>query len=147
MPALLRLAPDMNSLVAVGTLAAYLFSIVATFIPNILPTGTVNVYYEAAAVIVALILLGRFLEAKAKGRTSEAIQRLVSLQAKTAHVLRDGQMVDIALDQVVADDIIIVKPGERIPVDGQVTDGKSFVDESMITGEPIPVEKASAVMW
>ena len=91
--------------------------------------------------IVALILLGRFLEAKAKGRTSEAIQRLVSLQAKTAHVLRDGQMVDIALDQVVADDIIIVKPGERIPVDGQVTDGKSFVDESMITGEPIPVEK------
>ena len=141
LPALLRLAPDMNSLVAVGTLAAYLFSIVATFIPNILPTGTVNVYYEAAAVIVALILLGRFLEAKAKGRTSEAIQRLVSLQAKTAHVLRDGQMVDIALDQVVADDIIIVKPGERIPVDGQVTDGKSFVDESMITGEPIPVEK------
>ena len=141
MPALLRLAPDVNSLVAVGTLAAYLFSIVATFIPNILPTGTINVYYEAAAVIVALILLGRFLEAKAKGRTPEAIQRLVSLQAKTAHVLRDGQMVDIALDQVVADDIIIVKPGERIPVDGQVTDGKSFVDESMITGEPIPVEK------
>ena len=98
-------------------------------------------YYEAAAVIVALILLGRFLEAKAKGRTSEAIQRLVSLQAKTAHVLRNGQMVDIAIDQVVAGDIIIVKPGERIPVDGQVTDGKSFVDESMITGEPIPVEK------
>ena len=88
LPALLRLAPDMNSLVAVGTLAAYLFSIVATFIPNILPTGTVNVYYEAAAVIVAVILLGRFLESKYKGRTSESKQRLVSLQAKTAHVLR-----------------------------------------------------------
>lgn len=141
LPALLRLAPDMNSLVAVGTLAAYLFSIVATFMPSILPAGTVNVYYEAAAVIVALILLGRFLEAKAKGRTSEAIQRLVSLQAKVAHVSRDHQIVDIPIDQVVVGDFIIVKPGERIPVDGKVVEGKSFVDESMITGEPIPVEK------
>lgn len=141
LPALLRLAPDMNSLVAVGTLAAYLFSIVATFIPNILPAGTVNVYYEAAAVIVALILLGRFLEAKAKGRTSEAIQRLVSLQAKVAHVSRNNQIVDIPIDQVVVGDFIIVKPGERVPVDGKVIEGKSFVDESMITGEPIPVEK------
>lgn len=141
LPALLRLAPDMNSLVAVGTLAAYLFSIVSTFIPRILPAGTVNVYYEAAAVIVALILLGRFLEAKAKGRTSEAIQRLVSLQAKVAHVSRDNQIVDIPIDQVVVGDFIIVKPGERVPVDGKVVEGKSFVDESMITGEPIPVEK------
>lgn len=141
LPALLRLAPDMNSLVAVGTLAAYLFSIVATFIPRILPAGTVNVYYEAAAVIVALILLGRFLEAKAKGRTSEAIQRLVSLQAKVAHISRDNQIVDIPIDQVVVGDFIIVKPGERVPVDGKVVEGKSFVDESMITGEPIPVEK------
>lgn len=141
LPALLRLAPDMNSLVAVGTLAAYLFSIVATFIPSILPAGTVNVYYEAAAVIVALILLGRFLEAKAKGRTSEAIQRLVSLQVKVAHVSRNNQIVDIPIDQVVVGDFIIVKPGERVPVDGKVIEGKSFVDESMITGEPIPVEK------
>lgn len=141
LPALLRLAPDMNSLVAVGTLAAYLFSIVATFMPSILPAGTANVYYEAAAVIVALILLGRFLEAKAKGRTSEAIQRLVSLQAKVAHVSRDNQIVDIPIDQVVVGDFIIVKPGERVPVDGKVIEGKSFVDESMITGEPIPVEK------
>ena len=141
LPALLRLAPDMNSLVAVGTLAAYLFSIVATFMPSILPAGTVNVYYEAAAVIVALILLGRFLEAKAKGRTSEAIQRLVSLQAKVAHVSRDNQIVDIPIDQVIVGDFIIVKPGERVPVDGKVIEGKSFVDESMITGEPIPVEK------
>lgn len=140
-PALFRFAPDMNSLVAVGTLAAYLFSLVATFAPQILPAGTVNVYYEAAAVIVALILLGRFLEAKAKGRTSEAIQRLVSLQAKIAHVSRNKQVVDIPIDEVVVGDFIIVKPGERIPVDGKVVDGQSFVDESMITGEPIPVEK------
>lgn len=141
LPALVRLAPDMNSLVAVGTLAAYLFSLVATFVPKLLPAGTVNVYYEAAAVIVALILLGRFLEAKAKGRTSEAIQRLVSLQAKVAHVSRDNQIVDIPIEQVLAGDFVIVKPGERIPVDGEVIEGQSFVDESMITGEPIPVEK------
>ncbi|USA54525.1 heavy metal translocating P-type ATPase [Acinetobacter sp. C32I] len=141
LPALVRLAPDMNSLVAVGTLAAYLFSLVATFTPKLLPAGTVNVYYEAAAVIVALILLGRFLEAKAKGRTSEAIQRLVSLQAKVAHVSRDNQIIDIPIEQVLAGDFVIVKPGERIPVDGEVIEGQSFVDESMITGEPIPVEK------
>lgn len=141
LPALVRLAPDMNSLVAVGTLAAYLFSLVATFAPQLLPAGTVNVYYEAAAVIVALILLGRFLEAKAKGRTSEAIQRLVSLQAKVAHVSRNHQVIDIPINQVLAGDLVIVKPGERIPVDGEVIEGQSFVDESMITGEPIPVEK------
>ncbi len=141
LPALVRLAPDMNSLVAVGTLAAYLFSLVATFAPQLLPAGTVNVYYEAAAVIVALILLGRFLEAKAKGRTSEAIQRLVSLQAKVAHVSRNHQLVDIPIEQVLTGDLVIVKPGERIPVDGEVIEGQSFVDESMITGEPIPVEK------
>lgn len=141
LPALVRLAPDMNSLVAVGTLAAYLFSLVATFAPKLLPAGTVNVYYEAAAVIVALILLGRFLEAKAKGRTSEAIQRLVSLQAKVAHVSRNHQLVDIPIEQVLTGDLVIVKPGERIPVDGEVIDGQSFVDESMITGEPVPVEK------
>lgn len=141
LPALVRLAPDMNSLVAVGTLAAYLFSLVATFAPQLLPAGTVNVYYEAAAVIVALILLGRFLEAKAKGRTSEAIQRLVSLQAKVAHVSRNHQVIDIPINQVLMGDLVIVKPGERIPVDGEVIEGQSFVDESMITGEPIPVEK------
>jgi Au+-exporting ATPase len=114
---------------------------VATFTPNLLPSGTVNVYYEAAAVIVALILLGRFLEAKAKGRTSEAIQRLVSLQAKVAHVSRHNQVIDIPIEHVVTGDLLIVKPGERIPVDGEVVEGQSFVYESMITGEPIPVEK------
>ena len=141
-PALVRLGPDMNSLVAVGTMAAFGFSMVATFAPGLLPAGTVNVYYEAAAVIVTLILLGRFLEARAKGRTSEAIQRLVKLQAKEAHVLRDGRMVDIPINDVALGDIVEVRPGERVPVDGEVTEGRSFVDESMITGEPIPVEKA-----
>ncbi len=140
-PALARLAPDMNSLVAVGTMSAYAYSVVATFAPGVLPEGTVNVYYEAAAVIVALILLGRFLEARAKGRTSEAIRRLVGLQAKVAHVVRDGRAVDIPIDQVALADVVEIRPGERAPVDGEVIEGRSFVDESMITGEPIPVEK------
>lgn len=140
-PALIRLAPDMNSLVAVGTLAAYAYSVVATFFPHVLPENTVNVYFEAAAVIVVLVLLGRFLEARAKGRTSEAIKRLISLQPKIAHVSRDGQLVDIPIAEVSLNDVVEVRPGERIPVDGEVIDGRSFVDESMITGEPIPVEK------
>lgn len=140
-PALFRLAPDMNSLVAVGTLAAYAYSLVATFMPNVLPEGTVNVYYEAAAVIVTLILLGRFLEARAKGRTSLAIQRLVGLQAKVAHVVRADNLVDIPISEVAQGDIVEVRPGERVPVDGLVLEGQSYVDESMITGEPIPVEK------
>lgn len=142
-PALLRLTPDMNSLVAVGTLAAYAYSVVATFVPSWLPAGTVNVYYEAAAVIVALILLGRYLEARARGRTSEAIKRLVGLQAKHAHVLKDGRLVDLPIDQVKTGDHVEVRPGERVPVDGEVIDGRSFVDESMISGEPIPVEKTA----
>jgi Au+-exporting ATPase len=140
-PALVRLAPDMNSLVSVGTLAAFAYSLVATFIPHLLPAGTVNVYYEAAAVIVALVLLGRYLEARAKGRTSEAIKRLVGLQSKTARVRRGDALVEVPIAEVLAGDIIEVRPGERIPVDGEVTEGKSFVDESMITGEPIPVSK------
>ncbi len=142
-PALARLAPDMNSLVAVGTSAAYAYSLVATFAPGLLPAGTVNVYYEAAAVIVALILLGRFLEARAKGRTSEAIKRLVGLQARVAHVAREGRFVDIPADEVAPSDVVEVRPGERAPVDGEVIAGRSFVDESMITGEPIPVEKTA----
>ncbi len=142
-PALVRLAPDMNSLVAVGTAAAFGYSAVATFAPGLLPAGTVNVYYEAAAVIVALILLGRFLEAQAKGRTSEAIQRLVKLQAKVAHIVREGGTMDVPIREVVLGDVLQVRPGERVPVDGEVTEGRSFVDESMITGEPIPVEKTA----
>lgn len=140
-PALVRGAPDMNSLVVLGTSAAWGYSVIATFFAHILPSGTANVYYEAAAVIVTLILLGRFLEARAKGRTSQAIKRLVGLQAKTARVRRDGQFIEIAIDEVQPGDVVEVRPGERIPVDGEVLEGESYVDESMITGEPIPVSK------
>lgn len=140
-PALLRLAPDMNSLVALGTVAAYGYSLVATFASGILPAGTANVYYEAAAVIVTLILLGRFLEAKAKGRTSEAIKRLVGLTPKTARIVRAGTVIEIPLAQVSAGDLVQVRPGEKVPVDGDVIEGSSYVDESMITGEPVPVLK------
>jgi P-type Cu+ transporter len=140
-PALLRVAPDMNSLVSLGTAAAYGYSVVATFIPKVLPQGTANVYFEAAVVIVTLILLGRTLEARAKGRTSQAIKRLVGLQAKTARVERNGKTIEIALDQVTTGDFVLVRPGEKIPVDGEVVEGTSYVDESMITGEPVPVSK------
>lgn len=140
-PALLRLAPDMNSLVAVGTLAAYCYSVIATFMPQLLPKGTVHVYYEAAAVIISLILIGRLLEAKAKGRTSQAIKRLVQLQVSHARVRRDDQLIEIPIEQVQTNDLISILPGERIPVDGVVVEGSSYIDESMITGEPIPVKK------
>ncbi|UNT63773.1 copper-translocating P-type ATPase [Acinetobacter towneri] len=140
-PALLRFAPDMNSLVAVGTLAAYSFSLVATFMPQLLPEGTVHVYYEAAAVIISLILLGRYFEAKAKGRTSQAIQHLIGMQAKTARIHRDGQIIEVPVAEVSSNTIVEIRPGERIPVDGEVVEGHSYIDESMITGEPVPVAK------
>ena len=140
-PALLRGTPDMNSLVAVGASAAYAFSIVATFFPRLLPAGTVNVYFEAAAVIVTLILLGRYLEARAKGRTSEAIQRLVGMQARTARVRRDGRVQEVPIAEVRPGDIVEVRPGERVPVDGELAEGESWIDESMISGEPLPVQK------
>ena len=141
-PALLHLSPDMNSLVVLGSTAAWGYSVVATFWPEVLPAGTANVYYEASAVIITLILLGRLLEARAKGRTSEAVAKLVGLQAKSARVERDGGFIEIPLDQVVAGDVVQVRPGEKLPVDGMVMTGSSFVDESMITGEPIPVAKS-----
>lgn len=140
-PALLRFAPDMNSLVAVGTLAAYGFSCVATFAPTWLPENNVNVYFESAAVIVTLILLGRYLEAKAKGRTSQAIQHLLGLQPKTARIIENGQVHEVEIAQVQLGMQLLIQPGEKIPVDATVTEGQSFVDESMITGEPIPVAK------
>ena len=140
-PALLRLAPDMNSLVTVGTLAAYLFSVIATFFPFLLPQATVHVYFEAAAVIIALILLGRYLEARAKGKTSQAIQYLIGLQPKTARVLQDGQWLDLPISEVQQDMIIEIRPGEKVAVDGVVTSGHSYVDEAMVTGEPVPVAK------
>jgi Cu+-exporting ATPase len=141
-PALRRGAPDMNSLVALGTSAAWAYSVVATFAGGLLPEGTRNVYFEAAAMIVTLILLGRFLEARAKGRTGDAIRKLLNLQVKTARVERAGKVIELPLDQIRVGDFIQVRPGERIAVDGEVTSGESFVDESMLTGEPLPVQKS-----
>lgn len=142
-PNLIRRSPDMNSLVVLGASAAFLYSMVATFTPGLLPAGADHVYYEAAAVIVTLILVGRLFEAQAKGRTSEAIKRLMTLQAKTARVERGGEALEVPIGDVRAGDVVLVRPGERVPVDGEVLDGASFVDESMITGEPIPVEKTA----
>ncbi|MGI0526571.1 heavy metal translocating P-type ATPase [Rhizobium giardinii] len=142
-PTLLRWTPDMNSLVALGTSAAWGYSVVATFFPGVLPSGTSNVYYEAAAVIVTLILLGRYLEARAKGKTSQAIKHLIGLQAKTAYVKRGEDFVEIEIGDVVLGDVVRIRPGEKVPVDGRVTDGASYVDESMITGEPLPVKKSA----
>ncbi|HMO73287.1 MAG TPA: copper-translocating P-type ATPase, partial [Paracoccaceae bacterium] len=142
LPALVRLAPDMNSLVALGTGAAWAFSMAATFAPGLLPPGTAQVYFEAAAVIVTLILLGRMLEARARGRTSQAIARLVGLQPRKARVRRAAGTQEVDLAEVDPGEVLEVRPGERIPVDGTVTEGTSWVDESMVTGEPLPVEKA-----
>ncbi|MFW2545346.1 heavy metal translocating P-type ATPase [Primorskyibacter sp. 2E107] len=141
-PALLKGAPDMNSLVAVGTGAAYLYSVVATFLPGLLPDAVRAVYFEAAAVIVVLILLGRFLEARAKGRTGAAIQKLLGLQVRTARVLKGGDSVEVSVDDLEQGDIIVIRPGERIAVDGEIVEGSSRVDESMLTGEPVPAEKS-----
>ncbi|MEX2159483.1 MAG: heavy metal translocating P-type ATPase [Dehalococcoidia bacterium] len=134
---------DMNTLIAVGTSAAYFYSVVATFWPAAIETAGVmaEVYYETAAIIIGLILLGRWLEARAKGQTSAAIKRLMGLRAKTARVVRDGSEFDVPIEDVVPGDIVIVRPGEKIPVDGTVVDGRSAVDESMLTGESLPVEK------
>ena len=140
-PALLRGAPDMNALVAMGTAAAWAYSVVALFAPGLLPAGTVNVYFEAAAVIITLILVGRLLEARARGRTSDAIRRLIRIQPRSARVRRGAEVVEIPIGDVVVGDVLEVRPGEKVAVDGEVVDGASFVDESMITGEPVPVEK------
>ncbi|MFK8036064.1 MAG: copper-translocating P-type ATPase [Hyphomicrobiales bacterium] len=142
-PALLKASPDMNSLVALGTGAAWAYSVVATFLPALLPDGVRAVYFEAAAVIVVLILLGRWLEARAKGRTGSAIQALLGLQAKTAMLVKDGKHEEISIDALRLGDVILVRPGERVPVDGEVSEGTSNVDESMITGEPLSVSKAT----
>ncbi len=144
-------AADMNTLIAVGTGAAYIYSVAATFWPGLFvaaagheavhSAGDAPVYFEAAAVIIALILLGRMLESRAKGRTGEAIRRLIGLQARTARVLRNGVEVDIPVEEVLPGDAVLVRPGEKIPVDGIVDEGASAVDESMLTGESLPVEK------
>lgn len=141
-PALLRAAPDMNSLVVLGASAAFGYSTVATFAPAVLPEGSVTVYYEAAAVIVTLILLGRWLETRARGKTGAAIKRLVGLRPDTARVERGDDVVAIPTDDVLVGDVIHLATGARVPVDGVVLRGTGFVDEAMISGEPMAVEKA-----
>jgi Cu+-exporting ATPase len=132
---------DMNTLIALGTGAAYLYSSVATFLPRLLPEGLRAVYFDTTAIIVALILMGQLLEARAKGETNEAIRKLMGLQAKTARIVRDGHEADIPIEEVLVGDTVILRPGEKVPVDGVVIEGRSSVDESMITGESIPVSK------
>jgi len=131
----------MDLLVAMGTSAAFLFSVYNGFIKNIPAGQHPHLYFEASAMLITLILLGKYFEAVAKGKTSEAIQKLMDLQATTARVIRDGDTVDIPVEQVQIDDRVVVRPGEKIPVDGEIVDGNSSVDESMLTGESIPVEK------
>ena len=133
--------PDMNSLVMIGTSAAYGYSVVATFFPGSLPAGTAHVYYEASATIITLVLLGKYFEAVAKGKTSAAIKRLLALQPGIAHVVRGGKEFDLPVEKVLVGDLLNVRPGEKIPVDGLVVEGKSFVDESMMTGESLPIQK------
>ncbi len=134
---------DMNTLIAVGTLAAYLYSAAVTFFPEFFSQGGISpkVYFDTAAIIITLILLGRYLELLAKGRASEAIKKLMKLSAKTAKVERDGKEEEIPIENVKIGDIIIVRPGEKIPVDGEIIDCYSEVDESMVTGESMPVSK------
>ncbi|MBL4941273.1 MAG: copper-translocating P-type ATPase [Colwellia sp.] len=138
---------NMDTLIALGTGTAWLYSIVVVISPTIVPEMARHVYFEASAMIIGLINLGLALEVKARGRTSEAIKRLIGLQAKTARVIRDlqgkKQEIDIAIEQVLLNDSVRVRPGERVPVDGIVFEGETFIDESMLTGEPMPVKKAS----
>jgi Cu+-exporting ATPase len=135
---------NMNTLIAVGTSSAYLYSVIATFFPSVFEIKgySASVYFDTAATIVVLILLGRLFEARAKGRTSEAIKKLIGMQAKTARVVRNGNEKDIPVEDVEIGDIIIVRPGEKVPVDGIIKEGYSSVDESMVTGESIPSEKS-----
>ncbi|KJS19513.1 MAG: ATPase P [Clostridiaceae bacterium BRH_c20a] len=137
--ALKNKSANMAVLVALGTSAAYLFSVVVTFWGQ--QIGEMHVYYETSAIIITLIILGKLLEAIAKGKTSEAIKKLMGLQAKTARVVRDGKESDIPIEEVVAGDLIVVRPGEKVPVDGVIKEGYSALDESMLTGESIPVDK------
>ncbi len=132
---------DMNTLVSIGTMAAFGYSLVVTVAPGVLPEGLRLVYYEAAGVILTLIMLGRLLEAIAKGGTGEAIRKLIGLQAKTARVVRNGEEEDIPIEQVQLGDTVIVRPGEKVPVDGEIVEGRSTLDESMVTGESLPVTK------
>jgi Cu+-exporting ATPase len=140
--ALAHRTADMNSLITLGTIAAYGYSLAVTLAPQLLPADARKLYFEAVGVIITLILLGRLLEARAKAGTGEAIRALIGLQPHTARVVRDGEETEVPVEQVVAGDEVVVRPGEKLPVDGEVTSGSSSVDESMVTGESLPVSKA-----
>lgn len=142
-PALFRGSPNMDSLVAIGTTAAFSYSIYSTVLAfmGLNPHGD-NLYYESAAVIITLVQFGKYLEARSKGKTGEAIKKLMGLQPKTATIIKDGEEKEIKISDVKVDDIVLVRPGEKIPVDGEIIEGYSSVDESMLTGESIPVEKS-----
>ncbi|WP_200192113.1 heavy metal translocating P-type ATPase [Halorhodospira abdelmalekii] len=140
-PALLRLTPEMNALVMLGTTSAWLYSTVVLLAPELFPEGARGVYFEAIGVIVTLVLLGRYLESKSRGRASAAIRRLLALQPPTACVVRAGGEEEIAATQVESGERVVVRPGERLPVDGKIVEGSSYVDESMVTGEPVPVAR------
>ena len=140
--ALKHRSANMHSLIAMGTGVAWIYSTIALLFPQLFPASEyTEVYYDVTVVVTALVVLGLALEVRAKGRTSEAIRKLIGLQAKTARVVRDGREVDVPVEEVVVDDIVVVRPGEKIPVDGEIVDGASAVDESMDTGESMPVEK------
>ena len=139
--ALAHRSADMNSLITLGACAAFAYSLVITIAPSLAPVNVRGVYFEDVGFILTLILLGRLIEVRAKAGTGEAIRRLLGMQARTARVLRDGVEVDLAIEDVAPGDVVLVRPGEKIPVDGEVIEGHSAVDESMVTGEPVPVEK------
>ena len=136
-----QLSPDMNSLIMIGTSTAYGYSLIATFFPNVLPTRTVEVYFETSAAIVTLVLVGKYLEATAKGRSTNTIRKLLNLRPKTANIIRFGTEQKIRVDELVTGDEIVIRPGDKIPADGTVLEGSSYVDESMVTGEPLPTLK------
>jgi Cu+-exporting ATPase len=140
--ALSHRAADMNSLITLGTLAAFGYSTVVTVAPGLVPADVRDVYFEAVGVIITLITLGRLLEARAKAGTGEAIRRLIGLQPHAARVVRDGTEVEVPVTEVVAGDVVVVRPGAKVPVDGEIIAGRSSVDESMVTGESMPVDKA-----
>ena len=139
---------DMNTLVAVGTLSAYLYSVAVTISPTFFTVGgiTPSTYFDTSALVIVLILLGKYFEFLMKGRASEAVKKLIGLQPKTATIVRDGKEVQISFDDVQVNDVLIVRPGEKVPVDGEIVDGDSEVDESMITGESMPVHKKTGDM-
>lgn len=139
--ALKHRSANMNTLIALGTAAAWIYSTFAILFPGVFPEGTSEPFYDVVAVVIALVVLGQALELRAKGRTSEAIKKLMGLQAKTARVVRDGQEMDIPVEEVLVGDVVQVRPGEKVPVDGILVEGSSAVDESMLTGESLPVSK------